>query len=53
MDDDMNTEGAVDAVQRLTTAVGRLDGMSADEGRSVLELYRDCGQVLGLFSDLA
>ena len=52
MDDDMNTEGAVDALQRLTTAVGGLDGMSEDEGRSVLELYRDCGQVLGLFSDL-
>jgi len=36
----MNTEGAVDACSVLTTAVGRLDGMSGDEGRSVLELYR-------------
>src|SRR5213594_452637 len=32
MDDDLDTEGAVDVLRRLTEAVGALEGISADEG---------------------
>jgi cysteinyl-tRNA synthetase len=52
MDDDLNTEGAVDSLHRITEAMGGLDGMSADEGRAIMNVYRECGQVLGLFTDL-
>jgi len=52
MDDDLDTEGAVDALHQITEAVGALDGTSADEGRAIVNLYRDGGRVLGLFADL-
>jgi len=53
MDDDLNTEVAVYRLQQLTEAVGEIRGMSAAEGRSVVDVYREMGQVLGLFRDLA
>ena len=53
MDDDLNTEDAVYRLQQLTEALGEVTGMSAQEGRAVVDLYRECGQVLGLFRDLA
>jgi len=52
MDDDLNTEGALGFLHRFTEAVGGFDGISSDEGRAIVNLYRDCGQVLGLFADL-
>ncbi len=52
MDDDLDTEGAVDALRQMTEAVGALDGISADEGRAIVNVYRDGGRVLGLFADL-
>src|SRR5205807_1706271 len=52
MDDDLDTEAAVDALRQLTEAVGALDGISADEGRAIANVYRDGGRVLGLFADL-
>jgi len=53
MDDDLNTEVAVYRLQQLTEAVGEIRGMSAAEGRSVVDVYREMGQVLGLFRGLA
>ena len=53
MDDDLNTMDAVYRLTQFTEAVGGIRGMSADEGRSTLNVYRECGQVLGLFPDLA
>src|SRR5207249_1270367 len=40
MDDDLDTEGAVDALRQMTEAVGALDGISADEGRAIVNVYR-------------
>ena len=52
MDDDLNTEGALGLLHRFTEAVGGLEGMSADEGRAIMNVYRECGRILGLFADL-
>jgi len=52
MDDDVDTEGAVYRLQQMTTALLERDDLSASEGRAVVDLYRACGQVLGLFRDL-
>jgi len=52
MDDDLNTTEAVFRLRQMTEAIGELRAMSADEGRSIANVYRECGQVLGLFADL-
>src|SRR6267143_1530113 len=52
MDDDLNTRDAIYRLQQLTEAVGEVRGMSAAEGRAVVEVYRECGQILGLFPTL-
>ena len=52
MDDDLNTRDAIYRLQQLTEAVGEVRGMSAAEGRTVVEAYRECGQILGLFPTL-
>lgn len=51
MDDDLNTLDAVSRLQQLTEAVAGLRTLSSQEGRSILDLYREIGQVLGLFRD--
>jgi len=48
----VDTEGAVYRLQQMTTALLERDDLSASEGRAVVDLYRACGQVLGLFRDL-
>ncbi len=52
MDDDLNTRDAIYRLQQLTEAAGEVPTMSASEGRAVVGLYRECGQILGLFPDL-
>lgn len=52
MDDDLNTTEAVFRLRQMTEAIGDLHALSADEGRSIVNVYRECGQVLGLFADL-
>jgi cysteinyl-tRNA synthetase len=52
MDDDLHTEEAVAALRRMTEALAGLEGISAGEGRAVVNVYRECGRVLGLFTDL-
>jgi cysteinyl-tRNA synthetase len=52
MDDDLNTTDAVFRLRQMTEALGELPDLSADEGRSISNVYRECGQVLGLFADL-
>lgn len=52
MDDDLDTSKAVFRLQQMTEAVGELASLSADEGREIVNVYRECGQVLGLFADL-
>src|SRR5256712_8544050 len=52
MDDDLNTRDAIYRLQQLTQAVGEVRGMSAAEGRAVVDVYRECGQILGLFPTL-
>jgi cysteinyl-tRNA synthetase len=52
MDDDLNTRDAVYRLQQFTEAIGGISTMSASEGRAVVGLYRECGQILGLFADL-
>ncbi len=49
MDDDLNTKDAVYRLEQLTEAVGGIRGLSALEGRAVVEVYRQCGEILGLF----
>jgi cysteinyl-tRNA synthetase len=53
MDDDLNTDGAVGALEDLTEGLRVLEGISAEEGRAIVNVYRECGRVLGLFADLA
>lgn len=48
MDDDLRTDDAVYRLQQMTEALAELDGLSADEGRSVVAMYRELGGVLGL-----
>jgi cysteinyl-tRNA synthetase len=52
LDDDLNTPDALYRMQQFTVGVGELRGMSALEGRAILDVYRDSGRVLGLFPDL-
>ena len=52
MDDDLNTLDAVFRSQQFTEAVAELRDMSAAEGRSIVNLYREIGQILGLFRRL-
>ena len=52
MDDDLNTQDAVRALQRMTEALAAFGGVSAEEGRAIVSVYRECGRVLGLFADL-
>lgn len=54
MDDDLDTADAVYRLQQFTEGVPALRGMSADEGRAILAVYRELGgQILGLFRELA
>ncbi len=48
MDDDLRTDDGVYRLQQMTEALAGLDGLSADEGRSVVATYRELGGVLGL-----
>lgn len=52
MDDDINTPDAVYRLQQMTEALRGLDGVSAAEGRKVVDLYVELGGILGLFSDI-
>ena len=52
MDDDLNTPDAVYRLRQLSEGVGEITGMSAAEGRAIIDVYRDLGHVLGLFADL-
>ena len=52
MDDDLNTRDAVYRLQQMTEAVAELRTISVAEGRAVVDLYRDCGRILGLFPNL-
>ena len=51
MDDDLDTKEAVSSLLRATEALRGIRVFSSDEGRVVSELYRECGQILGLFQD--
>jgi cysteinyl-tRNA synthetase len=51
MDDDLDTKEAVSSLLRATEALRGIRSFSSDEGRVVSELYRECGQILGLFQD--
>ena len=53
MDDDLDTAEALFRLRQMTEALDGLVGLSADEGRAIANVYRECGQVLGLFEDLA
>jgi len=52
MDDDLNTRDAIYRLQQLTEALAEVRGMSAAEGRAVVDVYRECGQILVLFPNL-
>src|SRR5881396_843516 len=52
MDDDLNTRDAIYRLQQLTEALAEVRGISAAEGRAVVDVYRECGQILGLFPTL-
>jgi cysteinyl-tRNA synthetase len=49
MDDDLDTKDAVASLMLATETLRGIRGFSAGEGRQVANLYRECGQVLGLF----
>jgi cysteinyl-tRNA synthetase len=51
MDDDLDTKGAISSLLRATEAFRDIRRVSADEGRTVADLYWECGRVLGLFRD--
>jgi cysteinyl-tRNA synthetase len=53
MDDDLRTEAAVSALLRMTRALGEIHDLSPPEGGAILDFYRECGRILGLFADLA
>ncbi len=53
MDDDVNTPDAIFRLQQMTEALQNLDGVSPEEGRRVVCLYRELGGILGLFSGAA
>jgi len=50
MDDDFNTGEAVYTILELTESVSEVTALSRDEGKRLLEFYRDASQVLGVFS---
>lgn len=52
MDDDLDTPEAVYRLQQLTEGVWELKGLSSEEGRALVDLFREIGQVLGLFRDM-
>src|SRR5947207_11755692 len=52
MDDDRNTHDAGRSLQRMTEGLAAFGGVSAEEGRAIVNVYRECGRVLGLFADL-
>src|SRR5438067_5326039 len=52
MDDDLNTLDAVRSLQRMTEGLAAVGGVSPEEGRAIVNVYRECGRVLGLFADL-
>ncbi len=52
MDDDLNTPAAIASLLRLTKALAGLSDLSSDEGRAIVNVYRETGQILGLFADL-
>src|SRR2546425_718026 len=52
MDEDLNTRDAIYRLQQLTEAVAEVRGMSGAEGRAVVDVYRECGEILGLFPTL-
>lgn len=52
MDDDLNTPDAVFRLRQMTQALDGLRAMSREEGRLIVDMYREGGQVLGLFADL-
>lgn len=49
MDDDVNTPDAVYRLQQMTEAILGLEGLSPEEGRAVVDSYREFGRILGLF----
>jgi cysteinyl-tRNA synthetase len=53
MDDDFNTPDAIYRLQQATEALNEIDDLSRDEGRAVVNLYREAGQILGLFHGVA
>jgi cysteinyl-tRNA synthetase len=53
MDDDLDTAAAIGRLLEMTDALGDVRGLSAEEGRAIVNVYRDCGWILGLFADLA
>ncbi len=53
MDDDVNTPDAVYRMQQMTEALLERTDLSAEEGRTVVDAYREFGRVLGLFRDVA
>ncbi len=52
MDDDVNTPDAVYRVQQMTEALLEQTVLSADEGRVVVDAFREFGSILGLFRGL-
>src|SRR5207249_9779107 len=52
LDDELNTRDAIYRLQQLTEALAEVRGMSAAEGSAVVDVYRECGQILGLFPNL-
>ena len=53
MDDDFGTDDAVYRLIQMTTALAEIGDLSPPEGREVVDAYRECGQVLGLFQTVA
>jgi len=53
MDDDLNTKDAVYHLMQFTEALQSVESMSTTEGGAIVNVYREAGQVLGLFPDLA
>ncbi len=52
LDDDVNTPDSVYRVQQMTEALAEQKDLSAEEGRAVVDAYREFGRILGLFTDL-
>ena len=52
MDDDLDTADALFRLRQMTEALVEIRGMSKEEGGSIVNVYRECGQILGLFAGL-